>query len=278
MWLWVLITFIFGGIAVLQIMRLADERVAERTWNLLSSTSKEPRSFSEQMVADLPEPARRYFQFSIAEGTPLYKVVELDMTGQLSLGSKDQPNYMPMRATQILAPALGFVWRPRFGAGPMRISGSDSYHEGYGWTRFWLWSLFPVARAGGSADFAHSAAARGIAEAVFWLPTALLPGKDVRWDAVDANTARVIVAHRGESYAVDITVAADGQPVSTVFQRWTRENPARVWRYQPFGATVEAITRFGGLRVASHVQAGNNFGTPSYFPFYIATVTSARYR
>ncbi len=34
----------------------------------------DPPRFSADMVADLPEPARRFFTFAIAEGTPLYTV------------------------------------------------------------------------------------------------------------------------------------------------------------------------------------------------------------
>jgi hypothetical protein len=59
-----------------------------------------PALFDPAMVADLPEPARRYFTFSIAAGTPLYTVADLAMTGQFSLGTKDLPNYMDMTATQ----------------------------------------------------------------------------------------------------------------------------------------------------------------------------------
>ena len=65
------------------------------------------------MVADLPEPARRYFSYAIKPGTPLMPVVEIRMTGQFSLGSKEDPRYRPMEARQILAAPEGFVWKMR---------------------------------------------------------------------------------------------------------------------------------------------------------------------
>ena len=50
------------------------------------------------MTAGLPEPAQRYFHFTIAQGTPLFTAVEIDMTGEIGLGSKDAPGYrLPTR-------------------------------------------------------------------------------------------------------------------------------------------------------------------------------------
>jgi hypothetical protein len=276
MWLWIPIGLIIVGMVAVQRWRLADQRSDDVRWARLKSLPTEG-AFSQALIADLPEPARRYFRFSVKEGTPLYRSVTLRMDGQLSLGSKANPSYMPMHADQILAAQRGFIWRPSLASGLIRISGSDGYYDGRGWTQFWLWSLVPIVRAGGTPDFAKSAAARGIAEAVFWLPTALLPSANVHWEAVDADTARVVVDERGEHYAVDIKVADDGHPVQTVFQRWSRENPDKVWRYQPIGAEVQATRAFGGLHIASKVRAGNNFGSADYFPFYIATITDADY-
>ncbi len=61
-------------------------------------------------------------------------------------------------------------------------------------------------------------------------------------------------------------------PFRFVLQRWSRENPERVWRYQPFGGTIEEIGTFGGYTVATRVDGGNHFGTPDYFPFFRARV------
>jgi hypothetical protein len=43
------------------------------------------------MIADLPEPAQRYFRFTIAQGTPLLPVVELSMTGIRGERARDGP-------------------------------------------------------------------------------------------------------------------------------------------------------------------------------------------
>src|SRR5690554_4936125 len=67
-------------------------------------------TFSPEMIADLPEIARRYFTHAIAPGTPPSTTVELVMEGRFILGEKDSPQEFDMRARQILAPPGDFVW------------------------------------------------------------------------------------------------------------------------------------------------------------------------
>jgi hypothetical protein len=55
-----------------------------------------PQPFDHEMLEQLPEPAQRFFKFSIAQGTPLQPVAEISMAGQFSLGDKSDPKYMTM--------------------------------------------------------------------------------------------------------------------------------------------------------------------------------------
>ncbi|MEO9826071.1 MAG: DUF6544 family protein [Paracoccaceae bacterium] len=228
-----------------------------------------PPVFHHTMIADLPEPAARFFRFSIAEGTPLLPVAAIEMKGQFSLGDKDSPNYMTMKASQVLAAPNGFIWRMRAQSGHLRLSGSD----GLKWTRFWMGELLPVAHAGGDADHVRSAFGRMVAEAVFWTPAAILPSRYASWEQVDQETARVTVRHNGMVQSVDVSVASDGQPTKVVFQRWSNANPDKVYRLQPFGGRLSRFQDFQGYRLPTRIEAGNHFGTDAYFPFFIADVT-----
>lgn len=258
----------------LQALRRSDARREASAWRELERLGQaDDGLFDTAMVADLPDPARRYFLFAIAPGARLGRGVCIDMTGELSLGSKSRPKFMPMTARQILVGEHGFIWRLRAGSGAMSITGSDGYAAGEGWTRFWLANFIPVARAAGGSDIARSAAGRAVAESLFWAPANLLPREGVSWEAVDASTARVRVIHGGHEHVVDLTVEVDGRPRSVLIQRWSRENPERVWRLQPFGGTVEGVVEIDGYRLAERVTGGNGFGTPDYFAFYRARVT-----
>ena len=236
---------------------------------LLAAQAPGPGCFDSGMVADLPEPARRYFRYTIETGTPLYTVARITMAGRFGLGTQAKPAYLRMAATQILALSTGFVWKMRARRGLMRLSGSDSAS----WTRFWLMGVLPVARTGGDPNHARSAFGRCVAEAVFWTPAAVLPGPGVRWESVDVDVARVVVSHRDFSQAVDVTVAPDGQPTQVRFERWSNANPQKEYRLQPFGGCLSECRDFAGFRLPTHVEAGNGFGTDRYFPFFVAKVT-----
>jgi hypothetical protein len=263
-----------AGLCVLGLWRWADHRAdaAERA-RLLAFQPGHPALFDPAIVADLPDPARRYFTFSIAPDTPLYTVAELAMTGQFSLGTKEAPNYLAMQATQTLAAPHGFIWKMRASGGVMRVAGSDTGK----WTRFWLLGLAPVARAGGDADHARAAFGRYVAEAVFWTPAALLPGPGVVWEGVDDTTARVTISDDDLSQAVDVTVDADGRPEVVQFMRWSNANADKTHRLQPFGGYLSAFETFEGFTLPTHVEAGNFIGTDDYFAFFVADVTKVTF-
>jgi len=270
------------GLLGAQAVRLADARRARAAWAWLAAQGEAagpPAGFDPAMADGLPAPARRHILHAIAPGTPPRRVAEIEMEGEFGLGDRDAPRYLRMRARQLLAPPHGFVWIASMrGRWPMRISGADACAGGEAWTRFWLLGTIPVARAGGTPDIARSAAARLIAEAALWVPAALLPGEDVRWEPIDARHARAVVRHRGADFPLDLEVAKDGRLLSLAMPRWSDANPERVFRLQPFGGTVEESGSFQGYTVATRLAAGNHFGTTAYFPFFRARVTRIRYR
>src|SRR6056297_1468774 len=261
------------GVCALALLALYDRWADQTEWTRLASFQPAtPDLFTPAMVADLPEPARRYFTYTIQPGIPLLPVAEIDMTGQFSLGSKDDPRYQPMAARQILATPEGFVWAMRTRGG-MPISGSDSAR----WTRFRIFGLIPVGRLGGNLDHTRSAFGRYAAEAVIWAPAAVLPGSGVTWAALGEDSARVTIRHGDLEQAVDVTVDPDGRPVEVTFQRWSNANPEKVHRLQPFGATMSDFRDVDGYRLPFRVEAGNMFGTDDYFPFFLADVTAIRF-
>lgn len=261
------------AIAALVVWRQSDRRADRAEMDrLIALQPSDPVVFSAEMVADLPEPARRFFAFAIAEGTPLYTVAVIEMEGQFGMGDKADPGYMPMRATQVLAAPDGFVWAMS-SKGAMRMSGSDSGT----WTRFWLYGLAPVARFGGDPDHARSAFGRYVAEAVFWTPAAVLPGPNVTWEPISENVARFTMRRGDLEQSVDVTVDAEGRPLHVAFMRWSNANPEKAHRLQPFGGYLSKFREFDGFTLPTHVEAGNMFETDDYFPFFIADITDVSF-
>lgn len=257
----------------LALWRWSHTRADERAWRTLALTPAARNGvFDPAMVAGLPDPARRYFAYMIAPGTPLNAAVTLKMQGDLGFGDKSKPGYRPFTAEQILAPPYGFVWRLKAGA----IGGSDGATPETSWTRFWLFGLVPVVRVSGDPDHRRSAFGRLVAEAAFWAPASLLPAEHVRWQEAGADTARAVVAHGGLEQAVDITLAADGQPSTVLIQRWSDVNADKTYRLQPFGGSLSGFREFGGYRLPTRIEGGNHFGTEDYFAFFKAEITDIR--
>ncbi len=272
------IIYIFCALAgallvVLLGLRLYDWYADQNEWARLTGLQPiSPLKYDSKMVADLPEPAQRFFNFAIAPGTPLLPVAEIDMGGQFSLGTKDNPDYQIMDAHQILASPHGLVWQLNIRGG-IPVSGSDSGN----WTRFRILGLIPVARMGGDSDHAQSAYGRYVAESVFWTPAAVLPGPGVVWEGVDSNSARVTVNRGALSQTVNIRVNANGQPTEVSFSRWSNANADKEYRLQPFGGTFSDFREVQGYHLPFKVEAGNMFGTDDYFVFYRAEVKEIRF-
>ncbi|GAB2684608.1 DUF6544 family protein [Aliiglaciecola aliphaticivorans] len=248
---------IFSGLSAVLLVTLLAIRLydwqAERTqWTRLKSLQAErPHAYDPKMVAELPEPARRFFNYAISTGTELLSVAEIDISGQFSLGNKQQPNYQTMHAHQILASPYGFVWKMKLG-GIVPISGSDSGK----WTRFRIFGLLPVARINDNFDHRLSAYGRYIAESVFWTPAAVLPGPGVSWEAIDANSAQVTVCHGYLSQSVKIKVDAYGQLVEVSFLRWSNANDNKKYQIQPFGGRLSDFREVQGYHLPFYVEGG----------------------
>ena len=259
-----------------------DRAQAARVWAALEAAQEAGRGaemprFDPIMVADLPEVAQRYFARAIEPGTPLHRVVRLEMEGSFIMNG----NEMPMMARQILAPpAQGFVWRADIGAGLIRFGGSDGYHRADGgeesWTKFWLRGLIPLARVGGTEDHARAAAARVMLESV-WAPASLLPQFGAEWAQTGPDSAEIRFADAPELAPMQISFDAEGNPREVWALRWTDANPDKLFRLQPFGGRMLEMARHQGFLIPARVELGNMWGRPDYAPFFLATITDAEF-
>ncbi|WFE75204.1 DUF6544 family protein [Roseinatronobacter sp. S2] len=255
-----------------------DRAQARTVWAALEGAREvEPPRYDPAMVADLPEIAQRYFARAIEPGTPLHRVVRLEMEGSFIMNG----NPMPMIARQILAPpAQGFVWQAEIGVRLMRFAGSDGYHRAQrseeSWTKFWLRGLIPLARIGGTVDHTRAAATRVMLEAI-WAPASLLPQFGAQWVQTGPDSAEVRFADTQGIAPMQITLNAEGNPVEVWALRWTDANPERVHRLQPFGGRMLEMGRYQGFLVPMQVELGNMWGTPDYAPFFLATITSVEF-
>lgn len=214
--------------------------------------------FSPDQVTDLPAPARRYLRHAIAPGTPLARIVRLEMDG--SMRPRPGGPRVALTADEVLAPHVGFTWTARARMFGLPISVRDHYFENEGRVGVAVFGVIPVARESG-ADVTRSSRGRLVAEAV-WCPTALV-GPDVRWEGVDADRARFTLPVDGDSIPVTIRVGNDGALRDVMLERWgTVDVPTA--RPIPYGFEVLNHASFGGITIPVRLRGGWWYGTDRF--------------
>lgn len=271
--------FVLGTAVVAgRVVHRSDVAQAERVWAALrAGREAEPPRFDPAMIAGLPSVAQRYFARTIEPGTPLHRLVQLDMAGTFTMNGKA----LPMQARQILAPpGRGFVWQARIGKGLMRFAGSDGYLRDDGlsesWTKFWLGGLVPLARIGGGPDHPRAAATRAMLESV-WVPAVLLPQYGAEWQQTGPDSAEIRFGCTPDLPAMHLTLDAEGNLTEVWALRWSDANADKAYRLQPFGGRMLETAVFQGFRIPVRVQLGNHWGTPDHTPFFHAAITAAHY-
>lgn len=269
---------VFGVLIVvalteLVIIRRRDDKRVEGVWQSLEAPSTH-QFFTEDMISDLPAPARRYLLHAIRPDTPLASSVSLEMRGTMRL--KPEQEWMPMKARQILAPPKGFVWRAEVGGGLTRFSGGDHYANGSGRVRFWLWGFIPLVKQEG-VDVSRAALGRMVCETI-WLPSSLLPQRGVKWEALDDESALATMKVGEETITLNLLVEPDGRLREIRILRWGNQTEDGSFSYIPFGGRIQEERAFDGYTIPSKVSAGWWIGTNRYFEFFRAQIEDAVFR
>lgn len=168
----------------------ADAAVAE----LANAPVERAAAIEPGALADLPAPVATWLERAGVVGRARTASVHLSQRGELQ--TKPGGGWMSFRAEQwIRTGEPGFVWVARV-AGPAgtHLSGIDRYLDGAGSMRIELLSVIPVVDESGPR-IDQSALVRFLAEAMWYPSAALAPY--IEWEAIDANSARATVRHRG---------------------------------------------------------------------------------
>jgi hypothetical protein len=94
--------------------------------------------------------------------------------------------------------------------------------DGTGATEGKIASLITVVNQSGRPELAAGELHRYLSEAV-WLPTVLLPGQSIAWEAIDYNTARARLSHAGISVSLEFQFNEDGEIVRAYTPQRYRE-------------------------------------------------------
>jgi hypothetical protein len=260
------------ALTILIILQAKNNAEVTRIWETLQTPSIDPEPFSQNMIAELPEPVQRYFLHAIAPGTPLATSVHLTMRGTMRLAPNQA--WMPIQAEERLS-TQGFIWKAVAGQGMMQMRGADYYTHGDGRMRFSLWGLIPVVNAH-NPSVMRSAIGRWIGE-YFWLPSALLPQNGVSWKAVDKNMIQATLKADSEPITLTFVIDDRGRLLKGSLLRWGDQTEDKRYAKIPFGGEYPSEQTFGGYTIPSPMGAGWWIGTNRYFEFFRITLEQAQF-
>jgi hypothetical protein len=220
-------------------------------WARLAAPTARPARFDPVGVAHLPAPARRWLGHAIAPGTPLLRSVELDMHGEIRLGS-----WRSFEAREVLAPLDGFVWSVTAHLAGLPVHGFDRHTRGSGQMRHRLFGVPLVSAAG--PDLTRSAAGRLTSEMAF-VP-AVGAVAEVAWRAVDDRDAVALLSCDGRIHEVTLTVGPSGALQRATIPRWARLGRGP-YQEHVFTAVFHDEATFGGYTIPSRVTAGWGYCT-----------------
>lgn len=149
----------------------------------------------DSRLDELPPPVQRYFHKVLPAGQLPIIEARIRHHGQFSL-AETEPKWVPFTSTQLVVPGSpgsaspGFLWDARISMPlGLRVHVHDAYIHGQGQLHAALLGLVTLARPASTPDLDCGELMRFLAEAV-WYPTALLPSPAVRWQPLDASSAR----------------------------------------------------------------------------------------
>lgn len=166
--------------------------------------------FSTREIDSLPLPVKRYFLAVLQDGQPMIRATTIEHEGSFTL-SVTKVKWMRFTSTQrVITNRPGFDWDARITLMPgVDVLVHDAYVEGEGILHASLFGLHTVAEVRGIPEASEGEFLRYFAEAV-WYPTALLPGRGVRWEAVDDISAKASIRDKNITLTMLIRFNREG--------------------------------------------------------------------
>ena len=217
---------------------------ADRRRLLEQPRPSHPPLVTEEMLAGLPEPARRYLRYAGVVGRPLVDTVRVRQVCRMRPG----PGRMtfPLVADQwYTVEPPGFVWDATVPvAGIPVVRGRDGYLEGRGLMTIRLGSLIPFVDAAGP-EMDQASLLRHLSE-MPWFPSAFLRER-VTWEAIDDSTVRVSIADGNLRATGTLEIDAEGRLVAFRSERYAMVGKG--FELRPWTAPTYAYGELEGLRL-----------------------------
>lgn len=180
------------------------------------------QTFNKQQLDNLPEPVRRYFNYTLNNGQPYINYARIKHDGQFKTGiHKSWINIKGEQYATMEKP--GFIWK---GTTVMFIA-QDMYIADKGKLVVSLLSLFNIVYAEGE-HYNQGELLRWLGESILY-PTNFLPSERLKWYPIDPKTAKLTFNYNGFSLFFKITFNETGEITQMETKRYMDENSIKTW-------------------------------------------------
>jgi len=180
------------------------------------------KSFTYDMLSDLPEPVQRYFKHVLKNGQSYIRYVRLTHTGQFKTG-RDK-DWVDIRGEQYFTAAKpGFIWK---GITPL-FTARDMYIGGTGRLVVSLFSVYNIVDSKGE-KINQGELLRWLGESV-WFPTNLLPGNNLQWSSIDHSSAKLTFCYNGLTVFYIVTFNDLGEITQVETRRYMGNENLETW-------------------------------------------------
>lgn len=237
------------------------EKAAEVRSRLCAETPATQEAFSTSMLAEVPAPARRYLERSIAPGTLLPHRLELDFSGHVQFGVHAKPLPLAGRRS-VVVPGRGYLWLEGLVLSGFRRHGVLYYLDGEGEVCWNIAGLWPDRAKRGTGANTTKAMRTRIMTHLLWTPWAFLPCRGARWEPLDDVSAKVHLSLDGVDLEMTFHVAPDGRLEKAVYPRWGAKTTDGSFAFFPFGLLPRGEKTFGGFTLPTPLDLVWCYGMP----------------
>lgn len=245
---------------------------ADRRRLLAAPRPAHPPVVTEDMLAGLPEPARRYLRHAGVVGRSMVDTVRLRQRGRMHPGT-GIPSFPLVAEQWYTVDPPGFVWDATVPVeGLPLVRGRDGYLEGHGLMTIRLGSLVPVVEASGP-EMDEASLLRHLSE-MPWFPSAFLRS-NVTWEAIDEANVRVTLSDGDRRATGVLEIDGDGRLVA--FRSERHAMVGKGFELRPWRAPTHAYGELAGLRLPVSGAAVWTLPDGSELEYFTVELTELEY-
>lgn len=239
-----LLAAIVPTLAMAHFVRSADQE-AHQLLAPVAAAPAAPTVVTAAELASLPPPVQAWLSAAGIVGRSRAASVRLQQSG--GLRTSPTQAFSDAQAIQYFTvDPPGFVWRVELTMMGLPIVGRDKYADGHGSMRIVLAGLLPIVDASGE-QIDQGTLLRYLGELV-WFPSAALHPQ-IRWEPVDAHSARATFTHRGVQASAVFSFDDRGRFVGMTAQRFMGGGADA--KQHPWVVSASEWQTFDGIQVPS---------------------------